>query len=160
MNASSSSSPVPVPCPADAGRRGAGDRALGDDQHDARTDQPRPVPPDIGWLKLFAKARPTRSSRPPRSPPTAPPAGTPTPGRPSSWPPRERSRSTTAMTGVHAPNIRYARAISRQASKQYRRRTAARRAFSLAFSVSITHCDVVPSAEPDADRQSCVVWPD
>ena len=34
--------------PADAGRRGAGDRALRGDQHDAQADQPRPVPPDIG----------------------------------------------------------------------------------------------------------------
>jgi len=30
------------------------------------------------------------------------------------------------------------------------------RAFSLAF--SITQCDVVPSAEPDADRRPCAVW--
>jgi hypothetical protein len=33
---------------------------------------------------------------------------------------------------------------------------AARRAFSLAF--SITQRDVVPSAEPDADRKPCAVW--
>jgi hypothetical protein len=35
---------------------------------------------------------------------------------------------------------------------------AARRAFSLAF--SITQRDVVPSAEPDADRKPCAVWLD
>jgi hypothetical protein len=34
--------------------------------------------------------------------------------------------------------------------------TAARRAFSLAF--SITQRDVVSSAEPDADRKPCAVW--
>jgi hypothetical protein len=33
---------------------------------------------------------------------------------------------------------------------------AARRAFSLAF--SITQRDVVPSAELDADRKPCAVW--
>jgi hypothetical protein len=37
-----------------------------------------------------------------------------------------------------------------------RRVTAARRAFSLAF--SITQRDVVPSTEPDADRKPCAVW--
>jgi len=42
--------------------------------------------------------RPIRSSRPPRSPLAARPAGTRTPARPSSWSPRERSRSTTATT--------------------------------------------------------------
>jgi hypothetical protein len=36
--------------------------------------------------------------------------------------------------------------------------SAARRAFSLAF--SITQRDVVPSAEPDADRKPCAVWLD
>jgi hypothetical protein len=36
--------------------------------------------------------------------------------------------------------------------------SAARRAFSLAF--SITQRDVVPSAEPDADRNPCAVWLD
>jgi acyl dehydratase len=38
------------------------------------------------------------------------------------------------------------------------RRTAARRAFSPAF--SITQRDVVPSAELDADRNPCAVWLD
>jgi hypothetical protein len=36
--------------------------------------------------------------------------------------------------------------------------SAALRAVSLAF--SITQCDVVPSAEPDADRNPCAVWLD
>jgi hypothetical protein len=35
---------------------------------------------------------------------------------------------------------------------------AARHAFSPAF--SITQRDVVPSAEPDADRKPCAVWLD
>jgi hypothetical protein len=35
-------------------------------------------------------------------------------------------------------------------------RTAATRAFSLPF--SITQRDVVPSAEPDADRKPSAVW--
>jgi hypothetical protein len=34
--------------------------------------------------------------------------------------------------------------------------TAGRRAFFLTF--SITQRDVVPSAEPDADRKPCAVW--
>src|SRR5262249_26056908 len=37
----------PAPYPADAGRRSVGDTALKPDQHDARTDQPRPLPRDI-----------------------------------------------------------------------------------------------------------------
>jgi hypothetical protein len=59
---------------------------------------------------------------------------------------------------IAAPSIQICASHVLTSIQAISRRSAARRAFSLAF--SITQRDVVPSAEPDADRKPCAVWLD
>jgi hypothetical protein len=68
----------------------------------------------------------------------------------------EEDQRLCCAVGFGAQNTTFCMAGQRSHADPRPAPTAARRTFSLAF--SITQRDVVPSAEPDADRKPCAVW--